>query len=253
MSTYKATAQITESGARLVSFDVSLYNNGGFAFDLSGPVLDRALFHVDGCYYFPNFRAEGVVCKTCQPPHTAFRGFGGPQGMVIVEHVMDHLALACKVSADVLRRSNFYELGQPTPFGMVLGDSGKWNVPAMWDRLYREVGVESRRKELDEFNGKNKWVKRGLAVIPTKFGIAFTAKYMNQGGALVHLYTDGTVLVSHGGTEMGQGLHTKVCQVAAQAFGIPLEHVYVNDSSTDKVANTIPTAASMSTDTYGKS
>jgi xanthine dehydrogenase/oxidase len=166
---------------------------------------------------------------------------------------MDHLALACRVSGDVLRRTNMYNVGDLLPFGMIIGEdhSGKWNVPSMWDRVYSEMQVEHRRSHIKEFNEKNKWLKRGLAVLPTKFGIAFTAKYMNQGGALVHLYTDGTVLVSHGGTEMGQGLHTKVCQVVAQAFGIPLDDVYVNDSSTDKVANTIPTAASMSTDMYG--
>lgn len=132
----------------------------------------------------------------------------------------------------------------------MIGES-KWNVPLMWERLRDGLHMAHRRSEIEAFNSKHKWVKRGLALIPTKFGIAFTAKYMNQGGALVHVYTDGTVLVSHGGIEMGQGLHTKVCQVAAQAFGIPVEKVYVNDTSTDKVANTIPTAASMSTDTYG--
>lgn len=253
VSKYNASAEITEDGARLVAFDVQLFANAGCGFDLSGPVVDRALFHVDGCYNFPNFRCEGVACKTVQPPHTAFRGFGGPQGMVIAEHVMDHLATACGISGDLLRRSNMYKTGDHAPFGMVLGeeDGGKWNVPAMWDRLYEEVDVAHRRKHIAEFNAKSKWVKRGLSFTPTKFGIAFTAKYMNQGGALVHVYTDGTVLVSHGGTEMGQGLHTKVGQVAAQAFGIPVEDVYINDSSTDKVANAIPTAASMSTDLYG--
>ena len=253
VSKYSASAEITENGARLVALDVKLYANAGSAFDLSGPVVDRALFHVDGCYFFPNFRAEGVACKTVQPPHTAFRGFGGPQGMVVAEHVMDHLAVACNVSGDLLRRDNLYQVGDHTPFGMIVGEnhSGKWNVPAMWDRLKSEAQVDHRRQHIEQFNANNKWIKRGLCLIPTKFGIAFTAKWMNQGGALVHLYADGTVLVSHGGTEMGQGLHTKVCQVAAQAFGIPLDHVYVNDSSTDKVANTIPTAASMSTDMYG--
>ena len=173
--------------------------------------------------------------------------------MAVAEHVMDHLAVACGTSLDALRRQNMYEVGDAVPFGMIIGesDSGRWNVPSIWDRLYSELDVKHRRDHIKEFNAKHKWLKRGLSFIPTKFGIAFTAKYMNQGGALVHLYTDGTVLVSHGGTEMGQGLHTKVCQVAAQAFGIPLEDVYVNDSSTDKVANTIPTAASMSTDLYG--
>lgn len=217
---------------------------------LSGPVMDRCLLHVDGVYNIPNFRTVGVVCKTVQPAHTAYRGFGGPQGMVIAEHIMEHLAYVANVPVDNLRRSNMYKVNDPTPFGMILGemDGGKWNVPMMWDRLHQELDVPKRRQAIAEFNAKHKWLKRGLALIPTKFGIAFTAKYMNQGGALVHLYTDGTVLVSHGGTEMGQGLHTKVCQVAAQAFGIPVENVYVNDSSTDKVANTIPTAASMSTD-----
>ena len=254
VSKYRASAKITEQGPKLVAMDVELFANGGGGFDLTGPVVDRALFHVDNCYNFPNFRAKGIACKTVQAPHTAFRGFGGPQGMVVTEHIMDHLAIACKADPDQLRRSNMYENGDATPFGIILGtkgSTGKWNVPSMWDRLYQELDVPSRRAAIAEFNKKNQFLKRGLSFVPTKFGIAFTAKYMNQGGALVHLYTDGTVLVSHGGTEMGQGLHTKVCQVVAQAFGIPIEDVYINDSSTDKVANAIPTAASMSTDMYG--
>jgi xanthine dehydrogenase/oxidase len=251
---YKAGAIVEEDGTvKLHAIDVQLYNNGGSKFDLTGPVMDRALFHVDSCYFWPNFRSVGTPCKTSQPPHTAFRGFGGPQGLLVAEHVLDHLAIECNVSGDKLRRDNMYTSQDATPFGMRFGDgfTGKWNVPGMWDRLEKELDIPGRRKRAAEFNKKNKWVKRGIGFIPTKFGIAFTAKYMNQGGALVHLYTDGTVLVTHGGTEMGQGLHTKVIQVAAQAFNIPLDHVYVDDSSTDKVANTIPSAASMSTDLYG--
>lgn len=251
VSYYSASAVITEVGARLLSLDAKIYANGGYALDLSGPVVDRALFHLDGCYYWPNFRAEGVPCKTCQAPHTAFRGFGGPQGMAVAEHIMDHLATACKVPGDLLRRMNIYNNGQSLPYGMKIDGPGTWNVPMMWDRLMVDANVSERREAIRIFNSTSRWKKRGLAVIPTKFGIAFTAKFMNQGSALVHLYTDGTVLVSHGGTEMGQGLHTKVCQVAAQAFGIPVENVYINDTSTDKVANSIATAASMSTDTYG--
>jgi xanthine dehydrogenase/oxidase len=254
LAKYKAGAIIEDDGTvKLHALDVQLFNNGGCKFDLTGPVMDRALFHVDSCYLWPNFHSVGMPCKTSQPPHTAFRGFGGPQGLLVAEHVMDHLALECNVPGDKLRRDNMYSLKDSTPFGMRFGDgfTGMWHVPGMWDRLEKELDVPGRRKRAAEFNRKNKWVKRGVGFIPTKFGIAFTAKYMNQGGALVHLYTDGTVLVTHGGTEMGQGLHTKVCQVAAQAFDIPLDHVYVNDSSTDKVANTIPSAASMSTDLYG--
>lgn len=252
-STYDASAEITEDGAKLVALDIHLYNNGGCGRDLSGPVADRALFHVDGCYKFPHIRAETIVCKTDQAPHTAYRGFGGPQGMAACENVMEHLAFACNVPVDKFRQQNFYKVGDTTHFGSYMGEPhmGKWNVPGIWDRLNSELSIVDRRALIDEFNSKNKWIKRGAALIPTRFGIAFTSKFMNQGGALVHLYQDGTVLVSHGGTEMGQGLHTKVCQVAAQAFGIPIEDVYINDSSSDKVANSQPTAASMSTDLYG--
>ena len=177
---YHASAQITESGAKLLAFDAKLYANGGFAFDLSGPIVDRALFHVDGCYFYPNFRAEAVACKTAQPAHTAYRGFGGPQGIVVAEQVMDHLALACHIPGDVLRRTNMYKNGDHIPFGMIVGEttSGKWNVPTMWDRLFQELDVPRRRSEIETFNSKNKWIKRGLAFLPTKFGIAFTAKFM---------------------------------------------------------------------------
>lgn len=180
VSKYHASAQITEDGAKLIAFDAKLYANAGFAFDLTGPIVDRALFHVDGCYYFPHFRAEGVACKTSQPAHTAYRGFGAPQGMSIQEQVMDHLALACNISGDVLRRTNMYKNGDHLPFGMVMGDktSGKWNIPTMWDKLYGELDVPRRRFLIDEYNAKNKWSKRGLAFMPTKFGIAYTAKFM---------------------------------------------------------------------------
>jgi xanthine dehydrogenase/oxidase len=252
LSKYHASARITENGAKLESVHIQLFSNGGWGMDLSGPIVDRAILHSDGVYYFPNIEIEGVACKTAQAPHTAYRGFGGPQGIAACEHVMDHLALACNVSKDEFRRSNMYDDSHTTHFGMAVGQtSGRWNVPSIWDRMVTELDVPKRRQDIDEFNSRHKWLKRGAALIPTKFGIAFTAPHMNQGGALVHLYTDGTVLVSHGGTEMGQGLHTKVCQVAAQAFGIPIEKVYVNDTSTDKVANTIASAASMSTDLYG--
>ena len=255
LAKYKASAIVkSDKSVKLNALDVQLFSNGGSAFDLSGPVMDRALFHVDGPYYWPTFRAEGVPCKTVQPPHTAYRGFGGPQGLATCEHVMDHLANACGISGYELRRQNLYSDGDATPFGQILGEeyTGKWNVPTMFQKLMEEVKYDERVKEVAEFNSRHKYKKRGLSFLPTKFGIAFTAKFMNQGGALVHLYTDGTVLVSHGGTEMGQGLSTKVCQIAAQAFSIPLEDVYVNDTSSDKVANTQPTAASMSTDMYGK-
>jgi len=252
MSKYHASARITEDGAKIESMQIELFANGGWGVDLSGPIVGRACFHVDGVYNFPNLQVDGVACKTSQAPHTAFRGFGGPQGIAACEHVMDHLAVACKIPKDMFRRLNMYDDSHTTHFGMALNQSNrKWHIPSIWDKMTSELNLPQRKRDIAEFNTKHKWVKRGAALTPTKFGIAFTAHFMNQGGALVHLYTDGTVLVTHGGTEMGQGLHTKVCQVAAQAFGVPVDQVFVNDTSTDKVANQIATAASLSTDLYG--
>lgn len=179
---YKASAVVQEGGSAILqSCDVQLYSNGGWAFDLSGPVADRALFHVDGCYFYPNFKAEAVVCKTAQPNHTAYRGFGGPQGIAVAEHIIEHLAVECKVQVDVMRRDNMYKDGQSTHFGMILSDSfsGKWNVPAMYDRLMNDLKVADKRVAIEEFNSKNRWLKRGLALVPTKFGIAFTGKPLN--------------------------------------------------------------------------
>eukprot|EP00536_Pseudo-nitzschia_multiseries_P013908 jgi/Psemu1/320566/estExt_fgenesh1_pm.C_6290015 len=252
LSKYHASARKTEDGAKIESMKIDLFSNGGWGLDLSGPIVGRACFHVDGVYNFPNLQVKGVSCKTAQAPHTAFRGFGGPQGIAACEHVIEHLAVACKVPKETFRRMNMYDDTHTTHFGMALNQPNrKWHVPSIWDRMTTELNLSQRRRDIEEFNAKNKWVKRGASLTPTKFGIAFTAHFMNQGGALVHLYTDGTVLVTHGGTEMGQGLHTKVCQVAAQAFGIPIDQVFVNDTSTDKVANQIASAASLSTDLYG--
>lgn len=195
LAKYNASAVVNnDKTVQLCSLDVQLFNNGGSAADLSGPVMDRALFHLDNCYYWPSFSAVGTPCKTSQAPHTAFRGFGGPQGLATCEHIIDHLALECNISSDEIRRNNFYKEDDSTPFGMVFNElkTGKWNVPNMYEKLYKEADVVSRREEIKLFNSRNKFVKRGMALTPTKFGIAFTAKFMNQGGALVHLYTDGT-------------------------------------------------------------
>ena len=202
LTRYRASAVKKANGKiKLYSVDMELFSNGGSAFDLSGPVMARALFHADGPYYWSKFLAVGVVCKTVQPPHTAFRGFGGPQGMAICEHIIDHLSSAVKVSGYDIRRDNLYHEEQYTPFGMKIG-SGLWNIPRMWDCLMTNLNILQRLEDIHRFNELNSWKKKGAALTPTKFGIAFTAKFMNQGGALVHLYTDGTVLVSHGGTEM---------------------------------------------------
>ncbi len=207
LAKYKASASFDPrnlSPPRLHAFDVEIFSNGGCSLDLSLPVLDRALFHIDNVYQWKSLRARGAVCRTAQPPHTAFRGFGGPQGLAICENVLDSLVSALPKSHqdfDGIRRANLYEEGRHTPFGMKILN---WNVPSAWDNLCSASDVVSRRVSIAKFNAESRWKKRGLAVIPTKFGIAFTAKFMNQGGALVHLYQDGTILVTHGGTEMGQ-------------------------------------------------
>ena len=248
---YTAAARPGANGGppTLAALDVQLYSNGGAMLDLSGPVMDRALLHVDNCYKWPAFRARGVVCKTHTPPNTAFRGFGGPQGMLITEHIMEHLAAATGAPAAALREHNMYKPRDEVPYGQIV-EEDEWRVPRAWRELRADATYDARKAEVDAFNAANRWRKRGLALIPTKFGINFTAKFMNQGGALVHLYTDGSILISHGGTEMGQGLHTKVCQVAARAFGVPLSACHVAETASDKVANTMPTAASASTDLY---
>lgn len=251
IATYTAAARPDPSGGppKLAALDVRLHSNGGAFLDLSIPVLDRALLHVDNSYLWPAFRARGVVCRTHTPPTTAFRGFGGPQGLLTAEHIIEHLASALDVPALELRAANLYAAGDEVPFGQTLSPN-EWRVPRAWAQLRKDAQVDARRAAVAEFNQANRWRKRGIALCPTKFGINFTAKFMNQGGALVHVYTDGTVLITHGGTEMGQGLHTKVCQVAARAFGIPLSACHVAETASDKVANSMPTAASASTDLY---
>ena len=237
-----------DGDGRLVALDVTLYCNGGYSLDLSSAVMDRALFHHDNSYRCPNVRAQGVVCKTNTSSNTAFRGFGGPQGMMVGEAVMDHAARALGLSAHLVRERNLYAEGNLTPYGQVLEGC---QAQRMWRELNAKAQFEKREAEVAAFNAEHVWRKRGIAMIPTKFGISFTAKFMNQGGALVHVYTDGTVLCSHGGTEMGQGLHTKIAQIAARSFSIAEGAVTVTETATDKVANSSPTAASMSTDLYG--
>ena len=167
---------------QLCYLDVNLYNNAGFSLDLSQPVVDRALFHIDNCYNWPALHARGYVCLTNQPSHTAFRGFGGPQGLAACEMILQHLANASRVPIETIRDKNMYRTGQRTHFGQTLVD---FYVPDLWQRMHQLADVASRQEQVAEFNRKNRWRKRGLCVVPTKFGINFTAKFMNQGGKRV--------------------------------------------------------------------
>jgi len=233
---------------KLQALDADVFNNGGWSQDLSAAVVDRALSHIDGVYNIPNVSVRGRVCKTNTVSNTAFRGFGGPQGMFICESFMEEVADHLKMPVEQLREINMYKPLEKTHFRQELRD---WYVPLMWKQLHEESDWERRKQEVAEFNAKSKWKKRGLAMIPTKFGISFTALFLNQAGALVHIYHDGSVLVAHGGTEMGQGLHTKMTMLAAEALGVPLEDVFISETATNTVANTSSTAASASSDLNG--
>lgn len=233
---------------KLQALDADVFNNGGWSQDLSAAVVDRALSHIDNTYRIPNVNVRGRVCKTNTVSNTAFRGFGGPQGMFIAETYMEEVADQLGMPVEKLREINMYQAGEPTHFRQPLKD---WYVPLMWKQLREESAYDQRRQEIEKFNAEHKWKKRGLSIIPTKFGISFTALFLNQAGALVHIYHDGSVLVAHGGTEMGQGLHTKMTMIAAEALGIPQEDVYISETATNTVANTSSTAASASSDLNG--
>ncbi|XP_022753579.1 xanthine dehydrogenase 1-like isoform X2 [Durio zibethinus] len=236
----------TDEG-KVLALDLQIYNNGGNSLDLSLAVVERAMFHSDNVYEIPHVRIFGSVCFTNFPSNTAFRGFGGPQGMLIAENWIQRIALELKKSPEEIREINFQGEGSILHYGQRLEYC---TLAQMWNELKSACDFLKVREEVNEFNLHNQWKKRGVAMIPTKFGISFTTKFMNQAGALVNVYTDGTVLVTHGGVEMGQGLHTKVAQVAASAFNISLSSVFISETSTDKVPNASPTAASASSDMY---
>lgn len=233
---------------KIQALDLDIFTNGGWSWDLSAAVCERSLSHSDGCYMIPNIHVRGRICKTNTMSNTAFRGFGGPQGMFIAETYMTEVADRLGMPVERFREINLYEPGELTHFNQPLTD---WHVPLMYKQVLAESDYEARRARITKFNATHKWRKRGLALIPTKFGISFTALWFNQAGALVHIYQDGSVLVAHGGTEMGQGLHTKMAMVAAQALGVPLDDVFISETATNTVANTSATAASASSDLNG--
>jgi xanthine dehydrogenase/oxidase len=235
---------------KLQALDADVFNNGGWSQDLSGAVVERALSHIDGVYSIPNVNVRGRVAKTNTVSNTAFRGFGGPQGMFICETFMEEIADHLNIPVEKLREINMYspEGSMITHYNQEIKD---WYVPLMYKQVQEESEYSRRRAEIEEFNKTHKWNKRGLAIVPTKFGISFTALFLNQAGALVHIYHDGSILVAHGGTEMGQGLHTKMTQIAAEALQVPLESVFISDTATNTVANASSTAASASSDLNG--
>src|SRR6202167_3683826 len=236
---------------RISALTVMLASRCGYSADLSGPVNDRALMHIDNAYYLEHVEIVSHRCKTHTVSNTAFRGFGGPQGMMVIEHILDEIARALGLDALDVRGANFYGLHSRnvTHYGQTVEDNV---ICEIVHELADTSRYRERRKRIAEWNAANAIVKRGLALTPVKFGISFTATMFNQAGALLHVYSDGTVLLNHGGTEMGQGLYIKVAQVVAAELGLPLAAIRVSATDTSKVPNTSATAASAGSDLNGK-
>jgi xanthine dehydrogenase large subunit len=239
-----------DSDGVIVGGDMTLIGDCGHSPDLSEAVVDRAMFHADNAYSLGAARVTGNRARTHTASNTAFRGFGGPQGMMIVELAMDDIARHVGEDPLTVRKRNLYREGRDTTHYGQHVDQHPLMVEII-ERLERSSDYWQRRDEIREFNRQSAVIKRGLALTPVKFGISFTAKHLNQAGALLHVYTDGSVMINHGGTEMGQGLHTKVCQVVARELGIDLDSVRISATRTDKVPNTSPTAASSGADLNG--
>ena len=237
------------SNGQIEALRIAFFSDGGWSLDLSEPIMWRSLFHCDNSYYLPNVEATGRVCRTHKTSQTAFRGFGGPQAMVAIEDILAQAAQRLSIPADVVRERNFYREGQTTHYGQTVDDAER--IDRLWQQLKKTSDFDARRGEIAVFNAQHDEVKRGLAMTPAKFGISFTATFYNQGAALVLIYRDGSVQVNHGGTEMGQGLFTKVRQIAADALGIEAERIRLMATRTDKVPNTSATAASAGTDLNG--
>lgn len=239
----------TDTGS-ILAYKVELNSDAGSSTDLSRAILERAMLHADNAYYLPNVSVTGQAWKTNLPSNTAFRGFGGPQGMAVIENALDRMARFLKKDAAGIRLVNFYRPGEHdlTPYGETVESN---RLSEMFDRLTLSSDYLNRRQEINRFNHENEFFKKGLALTPVKFGISFTTSFLNQAAALINIYTDGTVLVNHGGTEMGQGLHSKILLIASAELGISAENIKVNATNTSKVPNTSPTAASSGSDLNG--
>jgi len=233
---------------KIIAYEVTFYQNAGAAADLSPAVMERTLFHCTNSYFVPNVKATAYSCRTHLPPNTAFRGFGGPQGMFVIEAAIAKAAEQLNISPIVIQQKNLLKTGDEFPYGQIAQSEAN----ECWDKAVDLYDLKKIQQDLDNYNSKNEFSKKGLALMPICFGISFTKTLMNQARALVHVYTDGSVGVSTAGVEMGQGLNTKILQVAASVFSIDPQRIKVNTTNTYRVANTSPTAASASSDLNGK-
>ena len=235
----------------LCGLELEMLVNCGFSADLSGPVADRAIFHADNAYFLEDVAVASYRCKTNTQSHTAFRGFGGPQGVIVIERILGDIARTLGLDPLDVRLRNLYGITERnvTHYQMQVEDN---ILDPLINTLVLTSGYRERREQIEAWNAQSPVIKKGIALTPVKFGISFTATLFNQAGALVHVYTDGSVQVNHGGTEMGQGLNTKVAQIVADELGVPFERVLATASDTSKVPNASATAASSGTDLNGR-
>ena len=236
------------SDLKIIAYEAVFYQNAGASCDLSPPVLERTLFHCTNSYFVPNVTATAYCCRTNLPPNTAFRGFGGPQGMFVIESAIAHAAEELGVSAAQIQEKNLIDEGHEFPYGQ----KAESDAITSWTQADAAYDFAKLQKEADEFNESSRYFRKGVAMMPVCFGISFTKTPMNQARSLVHVYTDGSVAISTGAVEMGQGVNTKMAQVAAKMFGLPIEKVKVHTTNTLRIANTSPTAASAAADLNGK-
>jgi xanthine dehydrogenase large subunit len=247
---YKSDYKIgLDKNYRIIAYEATYYQNGGAAADLSPAILERTLFHGTNSYDIPNVKMTAHSCKTNLPPNTAFRGFGGPQGMFVIEAAIDHAAKELGIEKEKLQQINLMDNGTEFPYGQVADQCEAKNC---WNGALDEYAIESVKKEIAAFNNENDFLKKGYSLMPVCFGISFTNTMMNQARALVHIYWDGSVSVSTGAVEMGQGINTKMLQVAAAALGISTARIKLETTNTTRVANTSPSAASATADLNGK-
>lgn len=233
---------------KIIVYEATFYQNAGAAADLSPAVMERTLFHCNNSYFIPNVKATAYSCRTHLPPNTAFRGFGGPQGMFVIEAAIDKAAQALNIPASVIQQKNLLETGDEFPYGQ----KAESEANECWNKTNELYNIKQLQKKVTDFNAGNKLYKKGIALMPICFGISFTKTFMNQARSLVHVYTDGSVGISTGAVEMGQGVNTKMLQVAAEIFSIDPAKVKVNTTNTYRIANTSPTAASAAADLNGK-
>ena len=238
------------NSGEILALKIMMASRCGISPDLSGAINDRAIYHIDNAYFLPNIEINSYRCKTNTVSNTAFRGFGGPQGMFCIENIIENIAQKLNREASEIRKINFYKdkIKNTTHYGMRITDNV---IEDIFNKLIKKSNYKKRKIEIDNFNKKNKVLKKGIAITPVKFGISFTTTHLNQGGALVHIYTDGSIHLNHGGIEMGQGLMTKLALVASNEFGLNYENIKISSTDTEKVPNTSASAASATTDING--